>query len=152
MKRYNKTTGKWERFTIKGYDGKSAYELWLAAGNEGSEEDFLDSLRGDIGPQGEKGDKGDKGDIGPQGPQGPQGEKGEIVYSEVQYIAAEEVAKIVVNADSSFDTLKEVANYIKQDDTGSAQLINNVSELNTLAHTHDNKALLDNITSDDVER
>lgn len=35
----------------KGEDGKSAYEIWLEQGNEGSEQDFLDSLKG------EKGDK-----------------------------------------------------------------------------------------------
>lgn len=38
----------------KGEDGKSAYEIWLDQGNEGSEQDFLDSLKGG---QGEKGDK-----------------------------------------------------------------------------------------------
>jgi hypothetical protein len=38
----------------RGRDGKSAYEIWLEQGNEGSEQDFLDSLKGD---QGEKGDK-----------------------------------------------------------------------------------------------
>lgn len=31
----------------KGEDGKSAYEIWLEQGNEGSEQDFLDSLKGD---------------------------------------------------------------------------------------------------------
>lgn len=35
----------------KGEDGKSAYEIWLEQGNEGSEQDFLESLKG------EKGDK-----------------------------------------------------------------------------------------------
>ena len=89
----------------KGDDGDSAYDLWLAAGNSGSEQDFLASLKGDKGdrgyqgpkgdlgpqgPQGEKGDKGDKGDAGSEGPQGetgpqgiqgppgPQGPKGDI--------------------------------------------------------------------------
>jgi hypothetical protein len=46
----NKAGGQGE----KGDDGKSAYEIWLEQGNEGSEQDFLDSLKGD---QGEKGDK-----------------------------------------------------------------------------------------------
>ena len=31
----------------KGDDGKSAYEIWIEQGNEGSEQDFLDSLKGD---------------------------------------------------------------------------------------------------------
>lgn len=41
----------------KGEDGKSAYEIWLEQGNSGSEQDFLDSLKGEQGIQGEKGDK-----------------------------------------------------------------------------------------------
>lgn len=32
-----------------GADGKSAYEIWLDAGNSGTEQDFLDSLKGDKG-------------------------------------------------------------------------------------------------------
>ncbi|SMD33885.1 Collagen triple helix repeat-containing protein, partial [Reichenbachiella faecimaris] len=50
-----------------GEDGQSAYELWLADGNEGTEEEFLASLKG---AKGDKGDKGDMGDIGPAGPTG----------------------------------------------------------------------------------
>lgn len=38
----------------KGENGKSAYEIWLEQGNSGSEQDFLNSLKG------EKGEKGDK--------------------------------------------------------------------------------------------
>jgi len=33
----------------EGHDGKSAYELWIDAGNEGSVEDFLNSLVGEDG-------------------------------------------------------------------------------------------------------
>lgn len=47
--------------------GLSAYETWLAQGNDGTEEYFLATL---------KGEKGDKGEIGPQGPQGEQGPEG----------------------------------------------------------------------------
>lgn len=32
---------------VPGKDGKSAYEIWLEQGNEGTEEDFLESLKGD---------------------------------------------------------------------------------------------------------
>lgn len=45
----------------KGTDGKSAYELAVEQGFEGSKADFLASLKG------EKGDKGDKGDKGADG-------------------------------------------------------------------------------------
>ena len=73
----------------KGAQGKSAYDLWLEAGNVGTEADFLLSLKGnqgETGPQGPKGDpgetgpqgpKGDPGDTGPQGPQGPKGDPGD---------------------------------------------------------------------------
>ena len=59
---------------LGGEDGKSAYEIWLEQGNTGTEQDFLDSLKGE---KGDKGDKGDRGLIGPQGIQGETGEKGE---------------------------------------------------------------------------
>lgn len=36
-----------------GAPGKSAYEIWLEAGNEGTEEDYLASLKGDSGKDGE---------------------------------------------------------------------------------------------------
>lgn len=53
-----------------GTDGKSAYQIWLDAGNTGSESDFLKSLKG------ETGSKGDTGETGPQGPTGPKGDNG----------------------------------------------------------------------------
>lgn len=37
-------------------EGRSAYEIWLAQGNTGSEADFLESLRGPSGYQGEAGE------------------------------------------------------------------------------------------------
>lgn len=64
-----------------GSAGKSAYEIWLDLGNNGTEQDFIDSLKGD---QGEKGDDGDQGETGENGEsiqgeagQGQQGEKGD---------------------------------------------------------------------------
>jgi len=41
-----------------GADGRSAFEIWLAAGNEGSEEDFLEWLRGSVGQSGQDGQNG----------------------------------------------------------------------------------------------
>lgn len=40
---------------IDGKDGKSAYEVWLSLGNSGTEQDFLNSLKGDKGEPGEGG-------------------------------------------------------------------------------------------------
>src|SRR5690554_3909015 len=62
-----------------GEDGKSAYEIWLAAGNTGTEQEFLDSLKGEQGPIGADGPQGDPGPEGPQGPQGQDGKTTEII-------------------------------------------------------------------------
>jgi len=72
-----------------GADGDSAYDTWIAAGNSGSEQDFLDSIVGDTGEAGKDGFSayeiavdngyggteeewlktlvGEKGDAGPEG-------------------------------------------------------------------------------------
>lgn len=53
--------------------GKSAYAIAVAHGFQGTEQDWLNSLRGLQGP---KGDPGPQGDPGPIGKPGPQGEPG----------------------------------------------------------------------------
>lgn len=55
---------------IDGEDGKSAYQIWLEAGNKGTEADFIASLKGQKGDKGETGIKGDKGDKGEDGSDG----------------------------------------------------------------------------------
>lgn len=47
----------------------------------------------------------------------------------VREIAAMEVAKVVAGADASFDTLKEIADWITNDTTGAAKMANDVSSL-----------------------
>lgn len=67
-----------------GTDGKSAYDIWLDAGNTGSDEDFLDSLRGDPGNMGasayeiwiDEGNSGTEQDF-LDSLKGEKGEKGE---------------------------------------------------------------------------
>lgn len=70
--------------------------------------------------------------------------------------AADAVAAVVAGADSDFDTLKEVADWIKSDTTGAAALQTDVAGLKTkvstlesASHTHDNKAELDKIADGD---
>lgn len=48
----------------KGDAGKSAYQVWLDAGNTGTISVYLDSLKGEKGDKGDTGEKGDKGDVG----------------------------------------------------------------------------------------
>ena len=47
----------------------------------------------------------------------------------VRAISAEEVAKVVANAPENFDTLKEIADWIARDTTGSAQMANDIAAL-----------------------
>jgi len=51
-----------------GVQGLSAYETWLSLGNTGTEQDFIDSLKGADGAQGPQGEQGVQGETGPQGP------------------------------------------------------------------------------------
>ena len=55
-----------ERWKIE-LDGESAYDIAVAHGFEGSEEEWLLSLTGAKGDKGDKGDKGEKGDKGADG-------------------------------------------------------------------------------------
>lgn len=48
---------------VKGENGKSAYEIWLEQGNTGTEQDFLDSLKGEKGEPGEGGGSVDIGSV-----------------------------------------------------------------------------------------
>jgi len=50
---------------IKGDTGASAYDIAIANGFEGTEKEWLASLKGDKGDTGADGAKGDKGDIAP---------------------------------------------------------------------------------------
>jgi hypothetical protein len=59
-----------------GQEGKSAYQIWLDAGNTGTEEDYIASL---------KGEKGDTGEKGEQGIQGATGKDGTSYYFYVKY-------------------------------------------------------------------
>ena len=58
----------------QGIQGLSAYQVAVQEGFVGTEEEWLQSLKGD---KGDKGEKGDQGEQGPQGDPGPQGEPGE---------------------------------------------------------------------------
>lgn len=61
----------------KGATGKSAYEVAVANGFEGTEEEWLASLKGE---DGKKGDKGDKGATGEKGDEGADGVGIEGIY------------------------------------------------------------------------
>lgn len=63
----------------QGIQGLSAYQVAVQHGFEGTEDEWLISLKGEkgeTGPKGDKGDTGEKGATGERGPQGPQGQIG----------------------------------------------------------------------------
>ena len=74
--------GSWQKLAnsgevgTAGQDGDSAYQVWLDAGNTGSEQDFLDSLVGAAGAPGAAGQDGNDGQQGIQGIQGSPGNDG----------------------------------------------------------------------------
>lgn len=59
-----------------GAPGKSAYEIAVDNGFEGSQQEWLATIQGVEGPQGPQGETGPQGATGATGPQGPQGETG----------------------------------------------------------------------------
>ena len=81
----------------------------------------------------------------------------------VRSVSAEEVAKIVNSADTRYDTLKEIADWIISDTTGSAQMANDISALKAISagtrldtlesksHSHNNKNLLDTYTQTETD-
>lgn len=64
-----------------GVDGASAYEIALKNGFEGTEAEWLESLKGDQGIPGTKGEHGDKGDKGDKGEKGDAGTGATVVQT-----------------------------------------------------------------------
>ena len=54
---------------------------------------------------------------------------GEDTGKSVRTISSEEIAKIVAGADKSYDTLKEIADWILSDTTGAAKMANDITRL-----------------------
>jgi hypothetical protein len=63
----------------QGENGQSAYELWKSqeGNSDKTEDDFLNSLKGEKGEKGDAGQQGPKGDKGEQGVAGAKGDPGE---------------------------------------------------------------------------
>lgn len=60
----------------QGIQGLSAYQVAVQHGFEGTEDEWLISLKGEKGETGPKGDKGDTGEKGATGERGPKGDTG----------------------------------------------------------------------------
>ena len=58
---------------------------------------------------------------------------GEDTNKSIRSVAAEEVAKIVNSADTRYDTLKEIADWIISDTTGAASMANDITALKAIS-------------------
>jgi hypothetical protein len=107
----------------KGDDGRSAYQVWLDAGNTGTESDYLASL---IGATGAPGTKGDTGNTGATGPAGPAGESAYQVWldagntgTESDYLASLKGATGPAGKDGKDGTTPDLTPYLKSTDAAN---------------------------------
>ena len=70
-------------FAVKGEDGKSAYDIAVENGFEGSVEEWLESLKGEKGDKGRDGLNGDNGKDGQNGLNAPASLDGQLLSSYV---------------------------------------------------------------------
>lgn len=84
-----------------GADGKSAYEIAVEQGFEGSVDEWLESLKGERGEKGETGEPGkdgadgQDGKDGKDGAEGPKGEPGEDGKDAEPQFTEEQVASLL---------------------------------------------------------
>jgi hypothetical protein len=85
-------------------DGKSAYEIAVENGFDGTEVQWLASLKGETGAKGDKGDKGDTGLPGQNGDKGDKGDKGDTGDPGADWVpSAAEKTAIAVEAAGMID-------------------------------------------------
>lgn len=152
----------------KGTDGKSAYQIAVEQGYQGSESDWLSSLKGN------KGEKGDPGNRGLQGVPGEKGEKGDagvagkdgfspianvvkdgsvitititdkngtttVTLTEGAAVDLTPYAKVTY-VDEKVQELSDNLTYTLQEHTLS------ITHLEDKSHTHENQSALDQITA-----
>lgn len=105
---------------LQGETGSSAYEIAVKYGFNGTEEEWLASLKGEPGIKGEKGiqgeqgikgekgDKGDAGEQGLQGIQGPAGINGQDGYTPIKgtdYYTEEEKQELITTLETYCNNL-----------------------------------------------
>lgn len=99
--------------------GKSAYEIWLEKGNTGTEEEFLQSLKGKDGDKGDKGDTGLKGEDGKtpikgvdyfDGKDGQDGTNGQDGYSPIAKVETTSTGATITITDKNGTTTANITN------------------------------------------
>ena len=149
----------------KGTDGKSAYQIAVEQGYQGSESDWLSSLKGDKGDPGDRGlqgipgEKGEKGDTGADGKDGFSpianvvkdgsvitititDKNGTTTVTLTEGAAADltPYAKVTY-VDEKVQELSDNLTYTLQEHTLS------ITHLEDKSHTHENQSALDQITA-----
>ena len=81
--------------------GKSAYEIAVIHGFDGTEEEWLASLKGADGADGEKGEKGEQGEKGADGKDGVDGADADLTG----YVKTEDLTDYVKNTDYADSTV-----------------------------------------------
>lgn len=94
--------------SLKG-EGESAYQAAVRRGFAGTEAQWLDSLKGATGTPGQKGDKGDKGDIGETGPAGQGLENGRLLVPHTATPSAPAAGNTLIYAKSDGQIYKRAA-------------------------------------------
>lgn len=69
-----------------------------------------------------------------------------ISEEEVRMIVSEEIAEIIDSADTRFDTLKEIADWIISDTTGAAKMANDIAAISS--STSDNKSDIESLSAE----
>ena len=149
----------------KGTDGKSAYQIAVEQGYQGSESDWLSSLKGDKGDPGDRGLQGIPGEKGEKGDTGADGKDGfspianvvkdgsvitititdkngttTVTLTEGAAVDLTPYAKVTY-VDEKVQELSDNLTYTLQEHTLS------ITHLEDKSHTHENQSALDQITA-----
>ena len=149
----------------KGTDGKSAYQIAVEQGYQGSESDWLSSLKGDKGDPGDRGLQGIPGEKGEKGDTGADGKDGfspianvvkdgsvitititdkngttTVTLTEGAAVDLTPYAKVTY-VDEKVQELSDSLTYTLQEHTLS------ITHLEDKSHTHENQSALDQITA-----
>ena len=152
----------------KGTDGKSAYQIAVEQGYQGSESDWLSSLKGNKGEKGDPGNRGLQGVPGEKGEKGDAGVAGKDGFSPIANVVKDgSVITITITdkngtttvtltegaaadltpyakvtyVDEKVQELSDNLTYTLQEHTLS------ITHLEDKSHTHENQSALDQITA-----
>ena len=144
-----------------GADGKSAYLLAVEHGYSGSESEWLASLKGEKGDAGQPGERGEKGDPGEQGIPGEKGDTGadgKDGFSPIAAVAKDGSVVTITITDVNGTTTVTLTEGAAVDLTPYAKTVYvdekvqelslSITNLEEFAHTHDNKAVLDQLNDE----